>query len=177
MQTDLGGEIEIQTCTASYLYAARYGYSDTVLHNDNQIKLFPRQDEGQVPIQSHLWTVPEGRGVEYSDRFGNRVYRSQVIQPHTTLLTGDSGASPRGCLAAALYNATQVAPVEIIQIIRAAIQTVDDLEDSPSTAEHVATLMQDILALIDELHQAIGAAWFHTEALSGEEVYRRFVQQ
>ena len=93
------------------------------------------------------------------------------------LLTGDSGTSLRGCLAAALYNATQVAPVEIIQIIGAAIQTVDEVEDSPSTTEDVATLMQDILALLHELHQSIAAAWFHTEALSEEEVYRRFVQQ
>ena len=91
MQTDLGGEIDIWTYTASYLYAARYGYSDTVLHNDNQIKLLPRQGEGQVPIQSDLWTVPEGRGVEYSDRFGNRVYRSRVVQPHTSLVIATAG--------------------------------------------------------------------------------------
>jgi uncharacterized alpha-E superfamily protein len=93
------------------------------------------------------------------------------------LLTLDGGASLRGCLAAARYNATQVAPIEVIQNIAATIQKLDDLDDSPSTAEEVASLMRVILALLDDLHQSIEEAWFHSEPLSEEEVYRRFVQQ
>ena len=38
------------------------------------------------------------------------------------LLTRDSGASLRGCLMAARYNATHAAPVEVIQNIGTAIQ-------------------------------------------------------
>ena len=93
------------------------------------------------------------------------------------LLTRDSGASLRGCLTAARYNATHVAPVEVIRNIGAAIQCIDDLDDSPSTAGEVASLMGTMLAQLDELHQSVEESWFHSEALSEEEVFRRFVQQ
>ena len=93
------------------------------------------------------------------------------------LLTRDSGASLRGCLAAARYNATHAAPVEVIQNIGAAIQTLDDLDDSPATAGEVASLMVDMLAQLDKLHQSIEDSWFHSDALSEEEVFRRFIQQ
>ena len=91
MQTDLGGEITPQTLTASYIYAARYGYSGTVLHNDNQIRLFPREGEGQNPIQTQLWTIPGGVGVEYSDRFGNGVHRVRIIEHHESLVIATAG--------------------------------------------------------------------------------------
>ena len=91
MQTDLGGEIASQSLTASYIYAARYSYSDTVLHNDNQIRLFPRDGEGQTPLLSELWTIPEGIGVEYSDRFGNRVRRDRIVGHHKSLVIAASG--------------------------------------------------------------------------------------
>ena len=93
------------------------------------------------------------------------------------LLTRDSGASLRGCLTAARYNATHAAPVEVIQDIGAAIQTLDDLDDSPATAGEVASLMADMLAQLDKLHQSIEDSWFHSDALSEEEVFRRFIQQ
>ena len=91
MQTDLGGEITPQTLTASYIYAARYGYSGTVLHNDNQIRLFPREGEGQNPIQTQLWTIPGGVGVEYNDRFGNGVHRVRIIEHHESLVIATAG--------------------------------------------------------------------------------------
>ena len=91
MQTDLGGEIAPHALTASYIYAARYGYSGTVLHNDNQIRLFPREGEGQTLVQSELWTVPGGVGVEYSDRFGNRVHRVRIIEHHESLVIATAG--------------------------------------------------------------------------------------
>ena len=37
-----------QTVTASYIYAAHYGYSDRVLHNDNQLRIFRLP----IPIRS-----------------------------------------------------------------------------------------------------------------------------
>ena len=91
MQTDLGGEIAPHTLTATYLYAARYGYSGAVLHNDNHIRLFPREGEGQNPIQTELWTIPEGVGVEYSDRFGNRVHRVRIVEHHESLVIATAG--------------------------------------------------------------------------------------
>ena len=91
MQTDLGSQIDARTVTASYLYAARYRYSDTVLHNDNQLRIFPREGEGQSLLKTRLWTLPEGRGVEYADRFGNSIRRVRVIQHHTTLIVATAG--------------------------------------------------------------------------------------
>ncbi len=97
--------------------------------------------------------------------------------PLDALLTRDSGSSLRGCLTAARYNATHVAPVEVIRNIGSAISTLDDLDSSPASAEEVASLMTDMLILLDQLHKSIDDAWFHSEALSEEEVFRRFMQQ
>ena len=91
MQTDLGSQIDARTVTASYLYAARYRYSDTVLHNDNLLRIFPREGEGQSLLRTQLWTLPEGRGVEYADRFGNSVRRVRVIEHHSTFIVATTG--------------------------------------------------------------------------------------
>ena len=48
MQTNVGSPTE--TVTASFIYAVRYGYSDTVIHNDNQLRIFPREGEGQCSL-------------------------------------------------------------------------------------------------------------------------------
>ena len=93
------------------------------------------------------------------------------------LLTRDSGSSLRGCRTAARYNATHVAPIEGIRNIAAAIGALDDLHGSPSSPEEVASLMAEMLTLLDGLHKSIEEAWFHSEALSEEEVFRRFMQQ
>lgn len=89
MQTDLGSAPD--TVTASFLYAVRYGYSDTVIHNDNQIRIFPREGEGQLADATELWSIPAGRGVEYRDRFGNRVRRLRVVEPHTVFVVAAAG--------------------------------------------------------------------------------------
>ena len=72
LQTHVVSQLAAQTVTASYIYAAHYGYSDRVLHNDNQLRIFPLADPDQEPLGLQLWTRPEGRAVEYRDRFGNR---------------------------------------------------------------------------------------------------------
>ena len=89
MQTDVGSAID--TVTASFIYAVRYCYSDTVIHNDNQLRIFPRDGEGQFPAETEVWSVPSGRGVDYKDRFGNRVRRLRVIEPHTTFVVAAAG--------------------------------------------------------------------------------------
>ena len=89
MQTDVGSPIE--TVTASFIYAVRYGYSDTVIHNDNQLRIFPREGEGQSVADTELWSVPSGRSVDYKDRFGNKVRRLRVIEPHSTFIVAAGG--------------------------------------------------------------------------------------
>ena len=94
-----------------------------------------------------------------------------------TLLTRDSRASLRGCLAAARFNATQVAPVEVLQAIGATIELLDAGAPGIDTPAAAAELMDRMLPALDRLHTAIETAWFHSTPLSEEEVYRRFVQQ
>ena len=89
MQTNLGGPIE--TVTVSFVYTARYGYSDSVIHNDNHLRIFPREGEGQFGPEAEIWSIPLGRGVDYTDRFGNRVRRLRVVEPHTTFTVVASG--------------------------------------------------------------------------------------
>ena len=89
MQTDLGSPIN--AVSVSYIYAVRYSYSDAVIHNDNQLRIFPRLGEGQYEPTAEIWSVPAGRGVDYSDRFGNRVRRLRVIEPHSTFVVASAG--------------------------------------------------------------------------------------
>ncbi len=92
MQTDLGGGLgDGSAVIASYTYAARYGYSGDVLHNDNQIRLLPREGEGQRRLSATVWTLPKGRGVQYGDRFGNDVHRTRVVDVHTSFVIATSG--------------------------------------------------------------------------------------
>ena len=89
MQTDLGSPID--TVAVSFVYAVRYGYSDTVIHNDNQIRIFPREGDGQFEPETEVWSIPAGRGVDFKDRFGNRVRRLRVVEPHTSLVVASAG--------------------------------------------------------------------------------------
>lgn len=89
MQANVGSPID--TVTASFLYAVRYGYSEPVINNDNQLRILPREGEGQSSSYAEIWSVPSGRGVEYKDRFGNRVHRLRVMQPHTTFIVAVAG--------------------------------------------------------------------------------------
>ena len=89
MQTDLGSQID--TVTASFVYAVRYGYSDTVINNDNQLRIFPREGDGQLETETSIWSIPQGRGVDFKDRFGNRVRRLRVIEPHNTFIVAAAG--------------------------------------------------------------------------------------
>ena len=91
MQTDLGGALDSPAADAAYVYATRYRYTGEVLHNDNHLRVFPWEEAGQTPRETHLWLQPEGRGVEYRDRFGNRVRRVRIIRPHTELVVAAAG--------------------------------------------------------------------------------------
>ena len=119
MQTNVGGPID--SVAASFIYAARYGYSDTVIHNDNQLRIFPREGEGQFASETQIWSIPPGRSVDYQDRFGNRVRRLRVIEPHTTFTV----------VAAGQVRLSTVLPAS--DDVRIA-----DLQDLPETFEYTA---------------------------------------
>ena len=44
-------------------------------------------------------------------------------------------------------------------------------------AQGAEVLLEGILGILDDLYRAIEEAWFHSETLSEEEVYRQFLQQ
>ena len=90
MQTNVGSPTG--TVAASFIYAVRYGYSDSVIHNDNLLRIFPRDGEGQSACETNIWSIPQGRGVDYKDRFGNQVRRLRVIEPHTTFIVAAAGS-------------------------------------------------------------------------------------
>jgi hypothetical protein len=125
------------------------------------------QADGQQDLETVLGMAAKIRGV--------------AIGPEDTalemLLTRDSGASLRGCLVAARFNATHVAPVEVMQVIGAAIELMDSADEPITTSEEVVELMDEVLPTLEQLHSTIEEAWFHYGPLSEEEVYRRFVQQ
>ena len=93
------------------------------------------------------------------------------------LLSERNGASVRACLESARYNATFVAPVELIRNVADAIALFEEEEEQPATLSEAADLLRRMLAIMDEAHSTVEQAWFHSEPLSEEEVYQRFVQQ
>ncbi len=97
--------------------------------------------------------------------------------PLAALLSERNGASVRACLESARYNATFVAPVELIQNLADAIALFEAEEAQPATLAEAADLLRRMLAIMDEAHSTVEQAWFHSEPLSEEEVYQRFVQQ
>ena len=56
-------------------------------------------------------------------------------------------------------------------------RAVEAEEAQPATLAEAADLLRRMLAIMDEAHSTVEQAWFHSEPLSEEEVYQRFVQQ
>ena len=132
-----------------------------------------------------LWAAR--RGADDADLFEQSLTMVATVRGVTpadgettlgALLYRDGGASLRGCLAAARYNATHVAPVEVMRRIGEAIRGLDAAgATSTASAQRVAALVGNALSILDDLHECIEQTWFHAAALSEEEVYRRFIQQ
>ena len=80
-----------RSLTVSYIYAARYDYSGVVFENENQLRIFPRDDETQNVRRTQLWVLPQGIGDTSRDRFGNTVQRCRVTEHHTSLVVAVAG--------------------------------------------------------------------------------------
>ena len=91
MQTELGGSIAFEPVPVHYAYVARYSYSDTVVQNDNFLRLAASADTHQTPGPCGVFTFPEGRQVEYPDRLGNTVHRVRITAPHQELIIAATG--------------------------------------------------------------------------------------
>ncbi len=91
MQTELGGPITVETTPVHYAYVARYSYTDTVVQNDNFLRLSPFADDYQTPGPCCVATFPPGRQIQYPDRLGNAVHRVRVTTPHRELIIAATG--------------------------------------------------------------------------------------
>ena len=91
MQTDLGGPIAVETVPVHYAYVARYSYTDTVVQNDNFLRLSASTDNYQFPGPCAVATLPPGRQIQYPDRLGNTVHRVRVTAPHQELIIAATG--------------------------------------------------------------------------------------
>ena len=80
-------------------------------------------------------------------------------------------------LATARGNATHVGTVELIRAMSEAVLTLEDDGAMPQTPLDALLLTNQILERLSAVYKVIDDNWFHQEALSEEEVYRRFVQQ
>ena len=85
MQANLGSSVSYAGLQVSYTYGARYAYTDTVILNDNFLRLSACVDAFQTPMASSVITVPTSRPVQYMDRQGNPTHRVRLTTPHTEL--------------------------------------------------------------------------------------------
>ena len=80
-------------------------------------------------------------------------------------------------LTTARGNATHVGTVELIRALSEAVLTLEDDSAMPQSPLDALLLTNQILERLSAVYKVIDDNWFHQEALSEEEVYRRFVQQ
>ena len=94
------------------------------------------------------------------------------------LLLRNSASSVLQSLIKARLSATQVAPVELMRALTEAIMEVETLAvDDIETPQQVIDVATAVIAKIAQAGQIIEDQWFGREALSDEEIYRRFAQQ
>ncbi len=91
MQAELGRHVSDNAIPIHYAYVARYAYSDVVVQNDNFLRLSAYADRRQWVESREIQTIPDGRGVAYSDRFGNAVDRVRIMSPHQELVIASIG--------------------------------------------------------------------------------------
>jgi len=95
------------------------------------------------------------------------------------LLWQSPSSSILNCLYKARENASQIAPLELIQAINSTIHNLEQrkAEGSALTPDSIHALVTQILADLKAAFGIIEQTWFRREALGEEEIMRRFVQQ
>ena len=93
MQADLGGSVGDAGALIAYTYGARYTYTDTVILNDNFLRVSACADAYQTPVTSAVITVPAARPVRYRDRLGNPTHRVRLTSPHRELVILSVGSA------------------------------------------------------------------------------------
>ena len=94
-------------------------------------------------------------------------------QALTRLLKDHGTSSVYHSLVTARSNAT----LELIRAIHDTLLKLEDATTPLNTPQDALMLTADLLDGLGRIYQVIDDSWFHQEALSEEEVFRRFVQQ
>ena len=94
-------------------------------------------------------------------------------QALTRLLKDHGTSSVYHSLVTARSNAT----LELIRAIHDTLLKLEDATTPLNTPQDALMLTTDLLDGLGRIYQVIDGSWFHQEALSEEEVFRRFVQQ
>lgn len=142
MQADLGSTVSYAGLQVSYTYGARYTYTDTVIQNDNFLRLSACVDPYQTPMSSSVLTVPSARPVQYMDRQGNPTHRVRLTTPHTELTV------------LAVGNVRLVSPPRAIEEIAMSALSYDAGADEFLSP----TPMVDPEQLADAVHQIAGGS-------------------
>lgn len=66
----------------SFAYAARYIYSDTVIRNDNLLRISAYNDTYQTSLMSAVTTEPRSAPRQFIDSFGNSTHHVRLVSPH-----------------------------------------------------------------------------------------------
>ena len=120
-----------------------------------------------LALQQSLGNAAAIRGIRVED----------AGQSLEMLLRYHEASSIYHSLHTARSNATHVGTVELIRAISETVMTLERDGAMPSSPLEALLLTNEVLERLDAVYQVIDDSWFHQEALSEEEVYRRFVQQ
>ncbi|NON61197.1 transglutaminase family protein [Acidianus sp. RZ1] len=69
-------------------YNSLYEYEEEVVVNENILRVVPYDGDNQKVKQSLVFTEPKGYMTSFTDMFGNKVYRSKILEPHRSLIIG-----------------------------------------------------------------------------------------
>ena len=122
---------------------------------------------GMSALQQSLEIAARVRGISIDD----------PDQSLAMLLKDHAASSIYHSLHTARSNATHVGTVELIRAISETVMILERDGSTPDTPLDALLLTNEILERLDAVYKIIDDSWFHQEALSEEEVYRRFVQQ
>ena len=78
----LSGAGIVAGIVAGYTYAARYRYSDTVVQNDNFLRISAGEDARQTSVSFSVMTAPPTRTAAFTEGFGNLTHRVRLTAPY-----------------------------------------------------------------------------------------------
>ena len=142
--------------------------ADNIARVINTFARIAVESGGDLPaLQQSLGNAAVIRGIRIED----------AGQSLEMLLKGHEASSIYHSLHTARSNATHVGTVELIRAISETVMTLERDGAMPASPLEALLLTNEILERLDAVYKVIDDSWFHQEALSEEEVYRRFVQQ